>query len=79
MRPQAQQRQVMKKIQEAMHKLSSTPVMKKRSNGNQNNPYQKEVQHKDKISEGKLLHLFPGMDISFMGIALHVENLDTRL
>ena len=53
--------------------------MKKRSNVNQNNPYQKEGQQKDKISEGQLLHLFPGMDIYFMGIALHVENLDTKL
>ena len=34
---------------------------------------------KDKISEGQLLRLFLGMDIYFMGIALHVEKLDTKL
>ena len=51
----------------------------KRSNSNQNNPYQKEGQQKDKISEEQLLHLLPCMDISFMGIALLVEYLDTRL
>ena len=53
--------------------------MKERSNANQNNTYQKKGQQKDKISEEQLLHLFPGMDISFMGIDLHVENLDTKL
>ena len=53
--------------------------MKKRSNTNQNNPYQKEGKQKDQISEEHLLHLFPGMDISFMGIALHVEDLDKKL
>ena len=53
--------------------------MKKRSNANQNNPYQKEGQQKDKISEEHLLHLFPGIDISFMDIFIHVEDLDTKL
>ena len=43
------------------------------------NPYQKKGQQKDEISEKHLLHMFQGMDTSFMGIALHVEDLDTKL
>ena len=62
-----------------MQKLSRTTKMKKRSNANENNPYQKKGQYEDKISEEQLLHLFPGMDICFMGIYLHVEDLDTKL
>ena len=53
--------------------------MKKRLNVNHNNPYQKKDQLKDQISEKHLLHMFLGMDTSFMGIALHVEDLDTKL
>ena len=53
--------------------------MKKILNVNQSNPYQKEGQEKDKISEKNLLHMFPGMNTFFMGIALHVEDLDRKL
>ena len=69
----------MKRSQEAMQKLSRTPQMKNRSNVNQNNPYQKEIQQKYQILEKHLFHIFPGMDTYFMGIALHVEDLDTKL
>ena len=69
----------MKRSQEVMQKLSRTPQMKKRSNFNHNNPYQKEGQQKYQISEENLLHMFPGMDTYFMGIYLHVEDLDTEL
>ena len=65
--------------QEGMQKLLRTTRMKKRSNVSQNNLYQKKGQQRDQISEKHLLHIFPGMDTSFMGIALHVEDLDTKL
>ena len=68
-----------KRSQEGMQKLSRTTKMKKRSNVSQNNPYQKKGHQKDQILENHLLHMFPGMDTSFMGIALHVEDLDTKL
>ena len=53
--------------------------MNKNLNFNQNNPYQKEGQLKDQISEENLLHMFQDMDIYFMVIDLHVEYLYTKL
>ena len=71
--------QVMERSQEFMQEFSRTPQMKKILNVNQSNPYQKEGQETDKISEKNLLHMFPGVNTFFMGTALHVEDLDKKL
>ena len=69
----------MKRIQEVVHKFSRTPQMKNIMNVNHSNPYQKEGQETDKISEKNLFHIFPGVNTFFMGTVLHAEDLDKKL